>query len=767
MAVTHISSNTQDSASALSLTFTVPTHTTDDLLICFVKQSENTSQRTWDDDGGGGNGWTREVYNRTTGGRDMEIAIYWKFATSASETNPTFTWASGITAEPMSGMMEVYRGVDQVVPFGTSGIKYAEAQNDANPPNPSINIDYINTMVVCFHGATHDDISAVAAPTGFTLRSQVWNGTSDDHRNVFSADLEVDTLGNYTPPDWQHTVLNNTPEYQTYTVGLVEAQPIHVTGGTALDDFNWGDTGLTITGDGFESTQGIGKVEFWSDISGTVKTVQTISSWASDVSITIDTVQGSLSNDTAVYLVITNNSGDVSSAVEVNVGILPYTGFLSTLNPDHFWKLNNTYDDTGASAIDRPMTSSIVGTHIFLTDQLAEDTTHSWRLNDVLDKREILDSSNMNVTISSKERTLMAWIQLQGTQKSLSVIWKEGGGIQNLALLVGVGNVLMWQLADVAGSRDNVQAYSNFRLVPGRTYCILGRYSHLDTIKESRLYIDGIKQDVTDGNPMTTGIFDSHSGDIVWGNADNNLEMGTVDINFAGQEECWSSHWGTWSDNSPNATAGGLSDTEIYGIFERGAIAELVIASGTESAMQTALDAISDTTRSNTPLAIRIERVTGGGSLELVADNINFDNAGSLDIQWMGVSGEVLTWVNSNGASINANKTSSFVGGSIVIEEDVSVKITVKDFDDSTAVENARIRLTADTGGDLTEGVVISEGLTDSSGVLTTSLRYTSDQPVTGRVRRSTSGTLYKEAPISSSISANGLDIEIFLINDE
>ena len=182
-------------AAALALTFTMSgiTHTTDDLMIAFMKQSENTTQRTWDDDGGGGNGWTREVYNRTTSGRDMEVAIYWKFATSASESDPTFTWWSGgTTSEPMTGILLVYRGVDLAVPF--QGPTYLNATNDCNPPNPDVTISYANTKVVCYHSATHDDISSVGAPTGFTIRDYQYGGSAGhtlDHRDALQSRLAV------------------------------------------------------------------------------------------------------------------------------------------------------------------------------------------------------------------------------------------------------------------------------------------------------------------------------------------------------------------------------------------------------------------------------------------------------------------------------------------------------------------------------------------------------------------------------------------------
>ena len=764
---THVGSNTQDTASGLNLTFTVPASTiTNDLMICFVKQSENTNQRFWDDDGGGVNGWTLEQQNRTTGGRDMETAIFWKFATSGAEPNPTFTWGVGITGEPMSGIMEVYRGVDTAVPFGY-GLSYQAATDDANPPNPPTVINSADTLVLVFHGATHDDISVVAPPTGFTMLSQVWNGLVDDHRNVFSAALAVSTIGSYTPPDWQHTVLNTTPEYHTYTVNIQGERPIYADGGTGLSASFFSETGKTLTGAGFEAAQGAGKVELWSDFSGTIKVSQTIVSWA-DLAITFDPLQGALNENGFLFLAITNDSGDSTALYQVQYGILSYTEYVtSILKPDHVWDLDNDFLDTGNSIENRPMDQSIVGSAAFETTPLVDSATHSLLFDDTTQRREILDSTNMNISPSTlSERTITAWIKPNTVQKSLSCIWKEGGGVQNLTFFLGVGNVLVWQLADLAGSRDNVQAYSDFKLTPGRTYNITGRYSHTDVIKESRLYVDGKIQTITNGNPMTLGIFDNHSGDVVWGRSDVALEVGGVSVTFDGPEDCNTSHWASWSDNSTGTNAGGLEASEIFSIFERGALA-VSILSGTEAEMQTALDLLADTTFGDVPLAIQINRVDGGGDLELVADNINFNSRGSLDIQYLGITGETLTWVNSNGGSVDITKTSNFKGGSITFAEDVTIKVTARDVNDNSVIPNARVLLLASSGGDLTEGTTLLSAEADGSGAAIVNLRFTNNQPVIGRVRKSTSGTLYKSSPIDSTVISTGLDLTIYLIKDE
>lgn len=689
MAITFIDSDVVDSAAALNISFAIPAGAiAGDFMIAFVKQSENTSQQTWDDDGGGGNGWIQLYYNRTTGGRDQETSIYYKIH-SGSESNPTFTWwGGGTTSEPISGSLLVYRGVDTVTPIADSN--FMEAQNDANPPNPSVTIAKSSNAVVVFHAATHDDISAVSQPTGYTLRTQVWNGVNDDHRNHFTADLIGGfSVGTYSPPDWQHSVLNTTPEYHTYSIAIQEPSLIGISSPASSSKINWGDNAVGITGFGFGAVQNSGKVEFWSDTIGTIKQVQTVNSWA-DGSIEIDTVQGSLSNDTSNYLVVTNDNGDVTTTVRIIFGLIPYQDLVISLSPDHFWSFNGDYNDTGVGGAIRDATTGVVGTHPWISN-IAEDATQSMQFDDILDRREIVDSPYMNVTISAKERTMAGWIMLGGVQKSMAAIWKEGGGVQNLAFLTGLGNVLLAQLADVAGSRDNVQAIAEIRLTPFRPYHICLRYSHLETTKEMRLYVDGEEQplSLTDGNPMVLGIFDSHGGDVTWGNSDNNLEMGTVDVAFSGQEDCAYQHWCSWSDNSPNS--GALEKvTEIRDVlFRRGALPKYTITSDTEVNMQAALDVLGTIEVEDYPLGIRVEAPSGGANLTLTATGITFNPRTTMQLEWRGVG--QLTYVVSSNSELDESKLYSSGGGTIIIERPASLTI-------NGLIVNSEVRIYDDDG---------------------------------------------------------------------
>jgi hypothetical protein len=70
--------------------------------------------------------------------------------------------------------------------------------------------------------------------------------------------------------------------------------------------------------------------------------------------------------------------------------------------------------------------------------------------------------------------------------------------------------------------------------------------------------------------------------------------------------------------------------------------------------------------------------------------------------------------------------------------------------------------------GSPTSTAVILSGTTNASGILqTTAFNYKINQPVTGKVRKATSGTKYKTGTIVGTIASAGLDTTILLIADE
>ena len=168
------------------------------------------------------------------------------------------------------------------------------------------------------------------------------------------------------------------------------------------------------------------------------------------------------------------------------------------------------------------------------------------------------------------------------------------------------------------------------------------------------------------------GIFDSHSGDVTWGDPDNNLETGGTDITYNGKDDLLLSDFATWSDNS---TGGGARNkvTEIRDImFRRGATANATIVTASNSAMQTSLDNTANT-RVDWPLSYRIENSDLGGNLELILTDKTFDSRITEHVEWRGPG--VLTLVNIN-SNCDSGKTFATSGGTVVVETPPTLNIT-------------------------------------------------------------------------------------------
>ena len=683
--------------------------------------------------------------------------ISWLGTTSRTGGTQTWTISSaegwvGYTVRVKKGSFNATTPVNS-----TSGIA-GNSGNSSNVPTPAWTAGSAATGRIIV-GMAVDADPMLSAPSGW----QIFRTSDIGSVSGTIGFRDAATTSSESISSVNYTIASDSSS----TVGMV----INGTDGpviTACGQFSWGDEDVTITGSQFGSTQGSGIVEFWSDEAGTTQVGQTVVSW-SDTEIVIDTVQGGLSSDAIVYLVITDDGGDESINFPCEEGLLPYhdavTGFM---NPDHYWRFDGDYNDTGITGPTRNFTNAVVGTWDFDQNGICMSQTDAAHMESITHRREITDSPNMNITITAAERNLSMWVQLGGVQESLAAIFKEGGAIQNLAFLVGYGNQLLAQMADTVGNPGNVQAWSDFKLAADRPYLITMRYSFNELPGEFRLYVDGVLQGQTDGNALTdeTGVFNSHSGDCGIGDPDNNLETGGTDIAYAGQEDCLINCFGTWSDN---ATGGGArTATEIRDIlFRRGALPDDDIATGTEAAMQSSVDATADT-RPDYPLSYRINRVTGNGDLEITFTDKVFDARISAHVEWRGTTGETLTIVNEGTSNCDPNLCWSLTGGSITVINTVLVRVTCIDASTAANIQDARVYITAAAGGDLTVGTVILNALSNASGIVEdTAFRYTSDQPFEGKARKGTSSPYYKEAPISGTITATGVIVTTPMVSDE
>lgn len=118
---------------------------------------------------------------------------------------------------------------------------------------------------------------------------------------------------------------------------------------------------------------------------------------------------------------------------------------------------------------------------------------------------------------------------------------------------------------------------------------------------------------------------------------------------------------------------------------------------------------------------------------------------------------------------VSANSTGN-TGGAITIDQSllVTVRVTVKDSVTSSVLQDARVYLVAGAGGNLAEGTVIFNTLSNASGIVdTAAFAYTAPQPVVGRVRRSTISPFYKTSALAGTITTSGLDLTSLLTKDE
>lgn len=113
--------------------------------------------------------------------------------------------------------------------------------------------------------------------------------------------------------------------------------------------------------------------------------------------------------------------------------------------------------------------------------------------------------------------------------------------------------------------------------------------------------------------------------------------------------------------------------------------------------------------------------------------------------------------------------TTRSAGAAVVINNTVTVRVTVLDAITKSAISGVRVLLEADTGGPLAAGTDILSGTTNGSGVIEDAgFNYTSNQPVVGRARYSSPpGPFYKTGDITGTITSSGFQTTVLLISDE
>lgn len=188
------------------------------------------------------------------------------------------------------------------------------------------------------------------------------------------------------------------------------------------------------------------------------------------------------------------------------------------------------------------------------------------------------------------------------------------------------------------------------------------------------------------------------------------------------------------------------------------------------------LSSCSFTKGANTSHAVELTSI-GGGSMNWTCQLNNYVSGSTGSPVTAGTSGNEAIYVNVGSGTLTINVSDGAAIPSIrsagatvnVVAGQRTFTVTVKNIDTNTALENARVYVTAAAGGGLSEGtVIIDKVLTNASGQVSDIRSYGSDQPYTGTVRLASLGNYYKATTISGTISSStNTSINVSLIPDD
>lgn len=150
-------------------------------------------------------------------------------------------------------------------------------------------------------------------------------------------------------------------------------------------------------------------------------------------------------------------------------------------------------------------------------------------------------------------------------------------------------------------------------------------------------------------------------------------------------------------------------------------------------------------------------------------DGIKFTGYGTTtganDVPIYNNSGGFVTLNITNGGDTPAYRNGS--GGIVVINNSVPVVVTVKD-SSGTAIQGARVYLLTDSGGPAATGLTVLNGLSNASGIVQDLVyNYSSDQPVTGYIRKTSASPFYQQFNITGTITSSGFSLTATLVSDE
>ena len=202
---------------------TKPTGTVDgDMLIAYVFGSRTGGSGTPTLVEPAGGGWTVVTEDGDfDGGANRIIGVYYKIAASEGAS---YTWAATLGTSTAN-----YVGVSIITLRGTGtqlNVTYSEPSHhvddgdNLNPDAPDITTATDNAWVVTGMGASHNEITAAGAPSGYTLRS---SNVTMTYNKIMIATKSTTTAGAQSPGVWTNTGTLTNTDSSGITIAVPEA----------------------------------------------------------------------------------------------------------------------------------------------------------------------------------------------------------------------------------------------------------------------------------------------------------------------------------------------------------------------------------------------------------------------------------------------------------------------------------------------------------------------------------------------------------------
>jgi len=454
------------------------------------------------------------------------------------------------------------------------------------------------------------------------------------------------------------------------------------------------EDGITVTGLGFEASQGSGFVEIVNDVNyadATVKAKLTIQSW-SDTAIVVNMCGGGLPSGTN-YVVVTNASGGRSNLYSFTLnftgqptdyrGVFSSTGGSNLLDTDHYWTFNNSITDLVGSQNLTATGTTYAATQLCQllgSSGLTDARTDHW------------DAPTGVSTIGNQGtiHCVAGWFSVNSIQGPPCIIFSEYDTTEQFSILLGYGNTLLF---DCSTTTTALQLYSDVIIDLDRPYHVMAKFD--SGTGKFEAFLDGV--------PVTTSLNASDFSDIgtlparsqvEWGSDRADTGIGGQALTLASSTNMNFASWAIWSGNYlPNE-----AETRVD-MFGRGTLANATITN------QTGLNALNNSTvgtANSFPAGIII---TGNGTINLEGTNIIFDDLLSVDIVYTGTG--TVNFTNTGTTNVDSFICTS--GGTVNIINNFNVTF-------SGAENNTEIRIF--DAGTITE----VDGIENTSGDFVASL---------------------------------------------